>query len=180
MKHTNLVMELAKQHGIPAEVIQWRMERGVYGSTLTRKPDVLLHVGGKAYTMPMLADFFQIPYGTLKTRYCRGERMPELIRPTGRREGSDDEADAILHGVMDREERYSRKNCVESSKTALAALVSAHGDRAKYILRHKCHPDDVVFDGVTEDQAAANAARLYANGRAMAGAGLRNKAVYHG
>ena len=179
MKHTNLVMELAKQHGIPAEVIQWRMECGVYGAQLTRKPEYLFYASGKAYTLKMLSEKFGVSVKVLRTRMHNGEVMPDLVRPTCR-QPREDPSDKELHRSMDAESRRERINAVEESKKELDALVSAHGDRLEYFLENKYHPDDVVFEGVTEYQAAANAARLYAKGRAMAGAGLLNKAVYHG
>ena len=127
----------------------------------------------------MLSEKFGVSEKTLRTRMHNGEVMPDLIRPSCR-QPREERCDSKLHRSMDVESRQNRINSVDSSKKALAALASAHRDRAILLLKNKRHFDDAVQQEITEDQAAANAARLYAKGRAMAGAGLLNKAVYHG
>jgi hypothetical protein len=179
MKHESIAFQIAAETGVPADIVLWRISKGLRGSHLRKRSDYVIYYQGKAHNLNMIAEKLGIPRETLRTRYKNGERMPELVRPVIRRKVTDDEEANFQRKTVD-VEALEKKSREKSCKKMLKALASAHRDRAIYLLKNRRHFDDVDCGDVVEGIALANAARLYAAGRLTSGAGLENKAVYHG
>ena len=80
MEQEKILKECAIR-GIPADIVNWKIGKGMRGSQVWRCPEHVLEYGGKYWTPAMLEEHCGIGCATLTDRWRRGLRGDDLVSP---------------------------------------------------------------------------------------------------